>query len=630
MPSTDSPEPRTTPSPPAGSTGRELPGRAAETEAAGEPSGDGQAAAGGRGGLGARTAERGQGGRGWGQKLLPWLVALVALGGLVLAFAARYLVDDEPTLELRLEGRVAVLPFAVDAARTDSWVAWGLAALVTETLEASEPVPVVPLRRLHGTFTARGLAIDDPGSRARARELAAAVGGRVIVDGTYREDGDTVVLDVGFFDADGRELDRRRVPGDDALAAAGLLAYSIADSLGRGAAPVALDQAFSRDPFVDRLYAEGVHAWMISTPARRAAEAQPYFEIALRHEPTFLQAKARLVDCLRAGGLLAEARTLAEELLKESQAMGARAVQAKAFRDLGMLAALDGDSTAALEQYRQAHRLEQGRADLAGQSEALYEQARLALAESDDPRAEELFVEVANLREGLGDRLGHVDALLRLGSLTLSGGRLEAAEGFLERARTLAVEMRDPWDEHRAIASLGEVAWRQGRLEEAAELWRQALVFSRQQEDGPRLLLLSHNVAKALRLLGRAAEAETLYQDQLELARQAGDRRLEADAALRLAWLSLRQGYPFQARDHLDAALELDRYLDDRDDLRRVIAWLAYEQGNYDLAIETMAQLERSATTAWTGSDTDFLAVFRKAKEEDRRLPVPGEEDFVG
>lgn len=567
---------------------------------------------------------------GWLRRLVPWLIGLAALGGLGLAFGARYLVDEAPTLELSLDGRVAILPFHVDAARTDAWAAWGLAALVTETLEASEPVPVVPLRRLHGLFDERKLALGDAAGRSRARELAAAVGARVIVDATYRRDGEKVALDIRFLDPAGRETAVHRVVGDDALDAAGILAYSIADTLGKGAAPVPLERAFSRDPFVDRLYAEGVHEWMISKPGERARWSQPFFEIALRHEPTFVQAKARLADCLRVRGQLPEARALAEELLQEAQSLGSRAVQAEAFRDLGLIAALEGDVVAAREQYRQAQRLEEGRGDGAGQAEALFEQARLALAQNDSEQAEALLTEVSTLRQGLGDRLGRIDASLRIGSSMLAEGRFDEAGQILEEARRAAVELRDPWEEHRALASLGEVAWRRGDLDVAAEAWRQALVFYRQQEDRPRLLLLSHNLARALRLLGRMEEAEALYQDQLEMAQEAGNRRLEADAYLRLAWLSLRQGYPFQARPHLDAALALDRHLDDRDDLRRVIAWLAYEQGNFDLAIRTLSQLERQSTTVWTATDAAFLEVYRQAKAEGRRLPVPGEENYIG
>ena len=362
----------------------------------------------------------------------------------------------------------------------------------------------------------------------------------------------------------------------------------------------------------------------------RAQAARPYFEIALRHQPAFLRAKARLVDCLRLGGEIQAARAQAARLLQEAQSLGLRAVQAQAFRSLGLLAAIEGEPRAAEEQYRQAHRLELARQDPLGQAEALAEQARLALAEGRLARAQELFVEVRELGQKAGDLLGQIDALLRLGSVMLSDGRLDAAGKVLEEARGLASGIRDPWEEHRLLASLGEVAWRKGEIDAAVDAWRQALVFYRQQEDRPRILLLTSNLGRALLAQGELAEAEGLFQDQLELARQAAKPRLEAEAALRLAWLSLRQGYPFQARGHLETVLALDHHLDDRDDLRRVIAWLAYEQGNFALAIETQRQLERQSTGGFSDTDAAFLEVYEEAARQRQRLPVPGEEAYVG
>ncbi|MCG8461696.1 MAG: hypothetical protein MI919_35895, partial [Holophagales bacterium] len=256
-------------------------------------------------------------------RLLPWLIGLAAAVGLGLTFSARYLVDTDPLEQLELSGRVAVLPFAVDAPRGDDWASWGLAALVTEALETSEGVQVVPMRHLDRAFGGRDLRLDDASGRARARELVIALGAELVADITFRRRAEEVILDARFLGPAGEEVESRQIVGADPVAAADRLSLAMSAALAPTLAPVGFERAFTGDPFVDRLYAEGVHAWMSGAedheqapsssggPATfpgsargpadalpagsRAQAARPYFEIALRHQPAFLRAKARLV-----------------------------------------------------------------------------------------------------------------------------------------------------------------------------------------------------------------------------------------------------------------------------------------------------------------------------------------------
>ena len=129
-------------------------------------------------------------------------------------------------------------------------------------------------------------------------------------------------------------------------------------------------------------------------------------------------------------------------------------------------------------------------------------------------------------------------------------------------------------------------------------------------------------------MTGELDEAEDRLQDMRELAIEVEDRVAEARASLGLAWLMLRTGYPYQSKPHLDRALELDRWIDNRVLLQLVIAWFAYEQGNYALAVETQSRIQRQHP-AWGAVEEAFLRVFREAAILGRRLPLPGEDGYV-
>ncbi len=560
------------------------------------------------------------------RRLLPWLLGLAAVAGIGLTLSTRLIAPPDPELVLEAEGRVAILPIRNEGPRFDDWAIWGLSAVMSEGLEATEGVHVVVPEHLHRELLSRRLDPAVQKDRDRSKDLAAALGARVIVDVTLQRSSRDVTLSAVLTDPQGATLATFESEGDDLLTVGGQLVLALADALGRGLAPVTLTRALSSDPFVDRLYAEGLDRLLRSTPEI----AQPYFEIALRNRPDFVQAQLKLIDCLRRRGELEQARALSEELLRQAQSRGIRSLQARAFRALGLLHALNGDTVAAAEQYKLAHRIDKQRGDPRARAESLYEQARLALAQGETLEAEGLFVKVLELRREAGDRLGEIDVLVRIGSLLLTAGQPDDAARIFADAAASADQLRDVWSENRVAASLGEVAWRQGEWAEATEHWGRALSFYQQQGDTQRILLLSRNLARALMQNGDYAAAEKRYYDQLQLAKDQKNLRLEAEATVQLAWLQLRQGYPFQARELVTRAVELDQHLTDRSDLQRVIAWMAYEESNYALAVSTLGDLRRQSPESWTDQDEKFLEAFVKARVQRRRLPLPGEADYPG
>ncbi len=163
---------------------------------------------------------------------------------------------------------------------------------------------------------------------------------------------------------------------------------------------------------------------------------------------------------------------------------------------------------------------------------------------------------------------------------------------MLEESQKLVAAAGDDWGVQRVAASLGEIAWRRGDVAAAADHWEKALEFYRRQNDNQRILMMTRSLGEAQIRAGRYQQAEKLVLDLRELAARLGDRTSEGEACVSQAWLQLRLGFPFQAREPLDCALARDTNLGDRKRLRQVIAWLAYEQGDYDLALRGWSEIK--------------------------------------
>ena len=583
-----------------------------------------------------REEDRAAGGRVRRKQLLvrwtPFLAAAVVLGGVALAVSTRF--AAAPPIDLALTGRVIVLPLVnATGDRAEDWVSLGLAEMITDALERTPGVSVVRPERLYKVIASRGLEIADEADRERGRELALALGAELVVDATLDRRGGSTAAAAGenvyrlrfrLFGADG-EVARGEVAAGRPLAAADLLAGDLARGLVVDAEPVSIANVFSRSSFVDRLYAMGLHQLRTSG----AAAAAPYFEIALSSRPRFLQGQARLAECRQELGDAAGSRQLTLAVLDEAQARGEWRWQVWSLQALGRMAALQGGFDEAQEHASRAFSIALDRADLADRGSLLFDLARVALARDEKARAEELFVEILEIRQNLGDSLGEIDVLLEIGSLFLGADDLEGARQVLARARQLAAGLDDLWTEMRAVSSLGEVARRQGDHALAGELWSQALSFYEERGDRDRQLLLARNLAEVLLLARDFEAAEQRLRRVLDLASELENPAYEAAASLRLTWILLRTGYPRQARTHLDRALALDRWLShERLELQQVIAWFAYEQGNYQLAVDTQQEVKRQAAERWSPWQEEFLEVFEKALASGRRWPVPGEDAY--
>lgn len=567
-------------------------------------------------------------------RLKPWALAGLGLLVLAVAFFSSRIVAPGISINLDAPGRVVVLPIRNATGEPEhDWVRFGLMEMMAETLRRTEGVGVVPPDRLISITRARELNPEDSEMRRRIRQFGIALGGEIVLEVTAlrnttrgaRED-QLYSLRFEATHPGGEELANGELQGSDPARIAERLTHLFAGALSGRSEPVTLRGVFSSSPFLNRLYGMGLTELVTNGPD----SAIPHFQIALKVQPSFLAAQYRIAECLRRGGRLDESLELTLSLLREAQNRGETVWEVRALHALARVHALAGRTEKAVELATQVQGHPGVREDPTVPLEALGDLARFSLVGSDTEHSRKLFGEIGERQERLGDRLGRVDTLAQIGALALRADDLPIAVRALEEAQSLASELGDVRTEMRLLTSLGEVASRRGQRRDAAELWGRAMTFYEQRGEVERQLLLQRNIAETLLIEQDLDGAEKAFRDVLELAVGRGDEYLEGLASLRLTWILLRRGYPYQARAHLNRAIELDQSLEQPLMLQRMIAWMAYEEGNFQLALNTLVTVKRQAGENWNELDEDFLTVFAKAIDQRKRLPVPGEQATLG
>lgn len=566
--------------------------------------------------------------------LIP-LAALILLGAtLCFVFFPHWLFPSAPEL-VPIQGRLALLPFVNQTGETENtWIRLGLMEMVTETLRANRGVDILSPLRLTTALERRDLLDSDvAGARARVRQLAFDLGADLVLDatasrslGSSSHDGERQAVYTLEYDlhAPGQPLTSGEVSDRDPAGLGAALANLLARSLVPGSQPVSMRQALSRSAFLNRLYGMGL-AEMRQSPEL----ARSYFAICLHHQADFLLAKARLASCERDLGNLEQAESLQLEVLQESQKRADQALQGRTLVALAELAEAQGRSEESRRLYAQSSSIWLSLGDDGAQLEVVDALVDRFIAEGAIDRATELLSEELAAHPDSKDLLGRAGLLLRLGELHLDGADLDRAEPFLEEARQIAVDLGDAWIEHRVITALGRVAESQRDLETAEQSWQQALTFYEQHGDREQQRDLTLRLAELYLGKNELDRAEELFHRLRDLALADAHLPSEGLASLRLAQVLLRKGYPRQARTHLQRALELDGVVGQRITLQLTIAWLAYEQGNYRLAVDTQQAAKRQAER-WGAVREAYLQVFEQALKENRRLPLPGEQGFQG
>jgi DNA-binding CsgD family transcriptional regulator len=214
-----------------------------------------------------------------------------------------------------------------------------------------------------------------------------------------------------------------------------------------------------------------------------------------------------------------------------------------------------------------------------------------------DPKAMgDAGARIAEVAPGASGRLSVFFASTARGLALTLLGEPESGTALLRQAVSLAEGPVELGDDPRLLAwaAMGPLCLREANA--GRELIGRALELARDQAAIGVLPYLLNYVAIDHASSDRWAEADAVFHEVIDLARETGQMTDLAAALSRLAWLEARKGQSQQSRDHATEALELAQRLG----LRLFEVWAMAALGERELAL---------------GQTAEALACFRREQE---------------
>ena len=331
----------------------------------------------------------------------------------------------------------------------------------------------------------------------------------------------------------------------------------------------------SASPEANRLYAEGLE----KLRGLDALAARDLLLRATEAEPRFALAHAALSEAWRALGHDRQAEVSARKAFEQAQGLP----RAESLAIEGRYWQASGEWNRSVAAYRMLWESAPGNVDYGVQ---------LAEAEVSAGRPRDALGTLESLRNlptpaSLDPRIDLAEAAAT-GALSSYTAQLTAAERAAAKGRTheawilVAEARRRQW---RALRSLGRAAEAREALEEARQLLEAA-------GDQDRLAQVLNGLAILLEDAGRRSEAEALYEQALQIHRQTGNRKRVAEMQNNLADLVLDRGRLDTARVMVDEAVATVRELGNREleaKFLDTLTWIQIHQGAYADAETTAA-----------------------------------------
>ncbi|MET8154932.1 tetratricopeptide repeat protein [Sphaerisporangium sp. NPDC005289] len=246
---------------------------------------------------------------------------------------------------------------------------------------------------------------------------------------------------------------------------------------------------------------------------------------------------------------------------------------ARAMTDLSAALGRTGRLEESLRIATQASRIQIGRGDRQDAAEAL-DQIGLAhwhRAEFDVALGH--FERALALKRAGGDRYSQAVTLNHIAGVAEAKGDYRAAADRLREVLTLHEEDGDLRGRQVVLNNIGEVKARLGDHQAALRHYEQAASLAIETAPKDRATL-AHNMAGALRHLGRHFEALDRYQDALRVYRELGDRRSVAQTLNSIGSCHTSLGQVEQALTHHRTALRISTELLERQQQARALRGL--------------------------------------------------------
>ncbi|MEM9598138.1 MAG: tetratricopeptide repeat protein, partial [Acidobacteriota bacterium] len=503
-------------------------------------------------------------------------------------------------------GRVLLMPFVNETGDpSKSWVEHGLARMVAETLGGVDRLDLVGPSVLQRTLDQQRLTVealtDDDIDR-----LTRAFGADVAIVTSAEARGERYALAYTAH-RPGTKHREHRVQADDLAVAAGVLGQRLAQRLAPGSLVVELQDQFSTDPFLNRLYAMGVERLRGAGTA-----ACPYFRVCIDREPGFARARGMLAECLSQTGAYPEAEALWLEVIEQARRQGDPHLEAAALLDLGNLKTnlsrldeAEADLERALDLFRQ-----QG--DRIYEAETLVSVSGLRASRGDWPGAQGLAERAVAIQEETGDRIGLARSLHTLGVTHSEQWNLEAAVDTFERAVEIERELGIPYMLATTLNSLGNTLPYLERFEEAEVTLLEALTLARSVGNPSLEGMVISNLGNILLATERPAEAAERFAEALVIFEELGLTPRIAYSAINLAIALAKTERYDEGRPHLATARD---FLPPGDVVLVFAEGLyAFGDGDPRRAVELLERAKGLAgEDGWGESDEVLLLRYRAA-----------------
>ncbi|MGC1525593.1 MAG: CHAT domain-containing protein [Phormidesmis sp.] len=264
-----------------------------------------------------------------------------------------------------------------------------------------------------------------------------------------------------------------------------------------------------------------------------------------------------------------------QEALEIYQAIGDRAGEGQALRNLGFVHRNLGQYQQAADFHWQALVITREISDRVGEGQALGNLGVVYRNLARYQQAIDLHERALVIIREIGDRAGESKTLGNLGVVYRNLGRYQQAIKLYEQVLVITREIGDRAREGKTLGNLGIVYDNLGQYQQAIKLYEQALVITREIGDRAGEGRALGNLGIAYNNLGQYQQAVNLYEQQLVITHEIGDRAGEGRALGNLGIAYNNLGQYQQAINLYEQQLVITREIGDRAGEGRALGNLA-------------------------------------------------------
>jgi tetratricopeptide (TPR) repeat protein len=187
------------------------------------------------------------------------------------------------------------------------------------------------------------------------------------------------------------------------------------------------------------------------------------------------------------------------------------------------------------------------------------------------------FERAYRIHQTLENEYGMVRALHGRGTIAFYYGDKQLSKQFQERALALSIKINDKQGMADSYVNLGIVSYLNDAYRLAIDHSHRALAIFSELGEIRGIGMASNNLAMYHEALGEYDQAETYYQQSIDVAVQVQDRRMELNSYLNLGFLQLRRNpYSIEARQKIYHVLLLNHHIPNAMIYLEAVSGLAY------------------------------------------------------